>query len=121
MTGEKKFPPRTWIACSSIPFNSGAQYVYAYRERKYPEDVEYLSKIEAEQIASEREAAARADGIRDCIKALRELQDKYRHQQYWNSSAVTTFAPVELSDWILVNVLNQAAKAKLRGTEGDDG
>lgn len=48
---EDVFPPRVWITHSHIPFSKGAQYVYAYRERKYPEDIEYLSLAEAQALA----------------------------------------------------------------------
>jgi hypothetical protein len=46
-------------------------------------------------------------GVLLCIKGLRELQDQYRHQSKWNFSNDSKFAPVELSDWLLVNVLRK--------------
>lgn len=46
-------------------------------------------------------------GVRDCINALRSLQDQYRHESRWNHSGKTQFAPVELSDYLLTNVYNK--------------
>jgi hypothetical protein len=75
-------------------------------------------KQEHESALAEAVRRARGDGIRECIKALRELQETYCHQRKWNSSSVTTFAPVELSDWLVLNVLSRAA-ALSAGEEGN--
>lgn len=103
----KNFPQRIWIK------ESDADYL---RMQNLGIEHEWVHLSEANALAEEREARARREGIKECILRLRELQDEYRHQRKWNSSATTTFAPVELSDWLLVNVLNtqlEAAKGAL--------
>ena len=47
-------------------------------------------------------------GVRYCIEELRTLQDKFMHTRIWNHSADRKFAPVELSDYLLL----QARKLK---------
>ena len=41
------------------------------------------------------------DGYRRAILDLRELQDKFFHVSKWSSSKKLTFAPVELSDYLV--------------------
>ena len=43
-------------------------------------------------------------GVRYCIEELRKLQDKFRHRRIWNHSDNSKFAPVELSDYLLVSI-----------------
>lgn len=49
----------------------------------------------------------RKDAVIYCIKKLRDLQNKYRHQSIWNHSNDPKFAPVELSDYLFINVLRE--------------
>lgn len=96
-------PPRVWRVVSefgvlwewtSYPDEAARQE--NYRRLATP----YILESHAQELAS----AARADGIKECIEALRKLQSKYHHRGEWNFSAKPDLAPVELSDWLLVNV-----------------
>ncbi len=48
------------------------------------------------------------DGVRACIMSLRNLQEESFHERKWNFSGKTKFAPVELSDYLLINVLRES-------------
>lgn len=58
-------------------------------------------------ISSKVEEKSYEDGIRRCIEELRKLQEQMNHQRQWNHSRDAKFAPVELSDWLLINVLRK--------------
>jgi hypothetical protein len=49
----------------------------------------------------------KVDGIMACINALRSLQNRANHTRKWSHSNELKFAPVELSDWLLINVLRE--------------
>jgi hypothetical protein len=46
-------------------------------------------------------------GVANCIKELRKLGDGYDHERRWSHSRKIEFAPVELSDYLLINVLRK--------------
>jgi hypothetical protein len=50
---------------------------------------------------------AKIEGVILCIEKLRELQNQYKHESKWNHSNNTHFAPVELSDYLLREVLRK--------------
>ena len=62
----------------------------------------YIKEQGRKQVESEK-----IDGIRMCINALRSLQNKTNHTRKWSHSNDLKFAPVELSDWLLINVLRE--------------
>jgi len=50
------------------------------------------------------------DGYIMALKDLRKLSKEYRHQAQWNHSRDPVHAPVELSDWLLINKINPMKK-----------
>lgn len=43
-------------------------------------------------------------GVRYCIEKLHNLNNESRHTRIWNYSASTKFAPVELGDYLMLQV-----------------
>lgn len=50
--------PPLFVTSAVLPFRAGGQYVFAYRERKFPEDVEYIARSTVDTLI--REARAKA-------------------------------------------------------------
>ena len=45
--------PRVWISKLFTGWSYGAQYTHAYRERKFPDDIEFIQLAEHHQIQAE--------------------------------------------------------------------
>lgn len=65
----------------------------------------YCDALEPKDLESKR------PGIRWCVAKLRELQSQFRHERQWNHSSSTNFAPVELSDYLILE-FEKALKKK---------
>lgn len=74
---------------------------------------------ERDKLAQQEVDDARKDGILDCIKSLRDLQKEYRHERKWNHCAKTEFAPVELSDYLLTNLIHKKENTAKHKKEGE--
>ncbi len=61
--------PRIFLTRFSLPFQEGAQYVYAYRDRKFPEDIEYCQ-------------ASELDALRADCAAIVERKDRELSRQF---------------------------------------
>ena len=114
-TREEKLPIVLYVEKGSFTFNcvESAEKLHGWGS---PE--KYILNKEHESLLREARAKARSSAILFCIQELRSLQRKSNHERDWNHSAETKFAPVELSDWLLINVLRkyeseeQATKAR---------
>lgn len=53
------------------------------------------------------------EGVKWCIEKLRELQSRFWHTRVWNHSGETKFAPVELSDFLLLEYEKMLEEKKL--------
>lgn len=52
------------------------------------------------------------EGVKLCIESLRSLGEKFRHEREWHHSRDSKFAPVELSDWLLIHVYRKLQEEK---------
>jgi hypothetical protein len=71
----------------------------------------YAGHAAAQKEFEESLRVAIIQGAKDCVITLRDLQKISRHQKLWNHSATTEFAPVELSDYLLLNVVETYLKS----------
>jgi len=76
------------------------------------EGLKILTKMRDDEIKDLKANLAKAhlDGVGKSIQFLRALQDKSSHWKEWNHSCDVKFAPVELSDWLLINVYRKEEK-----------
>lgn len=93
---EKVFGQAVWHAA--------CEYKHKEIEKLEAENTE-LTKLVTEFENNKKNI--RKDAVIYCIKKLRDLQNKHRHQSIWNHSNDPKFAPVELSDYLFINVLRE--------------